>query len=150
MLLYYLLFCFLATVCFAIVFNVPRSEFLTCGFVGTISWFVSFVFRDGGSLFLGIFLAACCVTLLSRVFARLRRSPLNLYLVPGIIPLVPGGAIYNTMYAVITGEQTSAVLIGINTLQTAGSICLGILTIFALPGWLFDEVKKLPKISARL
>jgi len=148
--LLYLFFCFLATISFAIIFNVPRSEFLTCGFIGTAGWLVSYVFRENVSLFFGIFLASCCITLLSRLFARLRKCPLNLYLVPGIIPLVPGGAIYHTMYAVIIGEQTSAVHIGINTLQTAGSICLGILTIFALPGWLFDEVKKLPRISKRV
>ena len=143
--LFYLIFCFVATVSFAVVFNVPRSEFVTCGFIGTLGWSVSFMFRENVSLFLGIFLAACCVTLLSRVFARLRQCPMTLYLVPGIIPLVPGGAIYNTMYAIITGEQASAAMIGINTLQTAGSICLGILTIFALPGSMFEKLKAFSK-----
>ena len=139
--LYYLIFCFVATVSFAVVFNVPRSEFVTCGIIGTISWSVSYMLRDHVSMFFGIFLAACCVTLFSRAFARMRQCPITLYLVPGIIPLVPGGAIYNTMYAIITGEQTSAAMIGINTLQTAGAICLGILAIFALPAKLFDKFK---------
>lgn len=135
----------MATICFAVVFNVPRSEFVTCGFIGTLGWFISFLFRENVSLFFGIFMAACCVALLSRVFARLRHCPLTLYLVPGIIPLVPGGALYNAMYAIISGEQTSAALVGINTLQTAGSICLGILTVFALPGSLIDKVKVFSK-----
>jgi len=137
---YYLIFCFIATVSFAVVFNVPRSEFWTCGLIGTLGWSVGFVFRDG-AIFFGIFLAACCVALLSRLFALFRRCPLTLYMVPGIIPLVPGGAIYTTMYAIISGEQTSAAMVGINTLQTAGSICLGILAVLALPGSVFERIK---------
>ena len=146
--LYYLIFCFIATICFAIIFNVPRSEFITCGFIGTAGWIISFLFRENLMMFLGIFMAACCITVLSRIFARIRHFPFTVYLVPGIISLVPGGALYNAMYAIISGEQASAILIGIDTLQTAGSICLGILTIFSLPASLFDRIN-VPRIFSK-
>jgi len=145
----YLVFCFLAIMCFAIIFNVPRSEFLTCGLIGTAGWTVSFFFRESTMMFFGIFLAACCITILSRIFARVRHSPLTVYLVPGILPLVPGGAAYNTMYAILLGEQASAALLAINTLQTAASICLGILTVFAFPAHWFDNFMNLLDFTKR-
>jgi len=136
-----LFFRFLSTVSFALLVNVPKSEFLWCGLIGMLSWLVVLLVGENLPLYFGIYLAACCVTLFSRILPRIRRMPMTTYLVPGIIPLVPGGAMYLTMYEILSGEQASAVAIGLSSLQTAGLICLGIVTMLSLPAVLFEKIK---------
>lgn len=132
-----LFFRFLATVCFALLFNVPRSELVWCGLGGMISWLVVLLVGENMSVYFGIYVAAGFVTLFGRMLAGVRKMPMTMYLVPGIIPLVPGGAVYLTMYEIISGEQASALTIGISSLQTAGLLCLGIVTVLSLPQKLF-------------
>ena len=44
------------------------------------------------------FIAVVVITLLSRIFAIVRKAPVTIFLVSGIFPLVPGVGIYYTSY----------------------------------------------------
>ena len=139
-----LFFRFVATVCFAVLFNVPRREFLWCGLAGMTSWLVVLLVGENMPVYFGIYVAACFVTLFARMLAGLRKMPVTVYIVPGIIPLVPGGSVYLTMYEIISGQQASAVTIGLSAMQTAGLICLGIVTVLSLPQAFFNGLYRLP------
>ena len=78
----------------------------------------------GGTM--GYFLGALCVGLLSESAAAIFKKPATVYIVPGIIPLVPGGGMYETMFAVVLGRKDAAAFIGFNTLIAAASIAVGV------------------------
>ncbi|MBQ8399032.1 MAG: threonine/serine exporter family protein [Clostridia bacterium] len=78
--------------------------------------------------FLGLFLAslaggAAC-TLYAEVLARILKTPATVFLIPGLIPMVPGGSLYYTMAFLVQGDQSVAAGKGIDTL----CVCLGIST----------------------
>ena len=73
------------------------------------------------------------ITLLSRIFAILRKAPVTIFLVCGIFPLVPGVGIYYTSYHFIMGQTVEAAAYGIETFKIAIAIALGIMFILTIP-----------------
>ena len=49
--------------------------------------------------------AAFIVYLWAEIMARVLKAPSNTYLIPGIIPLLPGGPLYYTMSAIVEGNH---------------------------------------------
>ena len=70
-------------------------------------------------------LATIAVAVLSEIFARLYKTPATVFLIIGIIPLVPGGGIYYTMEALINGDLPLFVRYGMETAASAGAIAVG-------------------------
>ena len=75
----------------------------------------------------GVFVAAVAVGVTgSLVSARLRRSPL-VFIVPGILMLVPGSAGYDSILRLLSGETVSGINAGVATFVTAMSIAYGLM-----------------------
>ena len=72
-------------------------------------------------MILGAFLSSLSVALMGHLFARIFRAPVSVFLVPGILPLVPGTSIYNSVYYVIRNSREEDVY----KRQTYGSVILG-------------------------
>ena len=75
-----------------------------------------------GSLFMANLLATLLTGVWSEIMARRLRAPANIFLVPGIIPLLPGAALYYAMRALVAGDGTSFSRFGWETAVP----CLGI------------------------
>ena len=75
------------------------------------------------------FLAAFLVAILSQIFARVSRAPVTLYLVTGILPLVPGVSMYRTVYYLLQSNQELTMHYFSYTLQIAGMIALAIFVV---------------------
>jgi len=61
------------------------------------------------------------------VTARRTKVPVSVYLIPSLIPLVPGGALYETMTHMVSGAYSEAVTWGLHALRVAIGIASGIL-----------------------
>lgn len=72
-----------------------------------------------------LFIATIVVAVLAEVFARIHKTPATLFLIIGIIPMVPGGGIYYTMEALLNGNMQQFVSQGIKTAASAGAIAVG-------------------------
>lgn len=72
------------------------------------------------------FFGALIVAILSEILARVQKKPATIYLVPGLLPLVPGGGMFETMEATVKGNLEEALLLGFSTLTCAGAIALAI------------------------
>lgn len=145
--IYEMIMAFIATFMLAVIFNVNRRELIFnvnrrelvfCGIAGAaaegVYQAVSY-FSDG--IPLPAIISAAAVTVMARSLANLRKSPVTVYLVPGIIPLVPGAGMYNTVFSMISADYAEALEIGIDTMKCASAIAIGIVLIFALPNRLF-------------
>lgn len=131
---------FLATLSVSCLFNSPKQELLFSGLAGMCSWLVyQLAITYGFSAVTGTFLASMAVTFICRKLVFIRRMPLTVYLIPGIIPLVPGAGIYNTMYGIIINEPIQAAATGIETMKLAGVIAIGIILILSLPARVFHS-----------
>ena len=136
--IYHIVSAFGATLAFAFLFNSPKKELFLCGFTGAFGWlFYEIVLRATQDATIAIFAHTIAVTALSRLLSFKRKNPITVYLISGILPIVPGSGIYYTVYNMIIGEGTLAYSYGIETLKTAGVISLGIMSVFSLPVKMF-------------
>ena len=71
------------------------------------------------------FAATVTVALLSEIFARMLKAPATVFLIIGIVPLVPGGGLYYTMDALIDGDMALFAQKGIRAAGIAGAIAAG-------------------------
>lgn len=127
-----------ATLSFTILFNVPREQYFFCGLTGAIGWVCYMITSEfSGSVALASFVSSVVLTALSRVFAVRRRTPITIFLLCGIFPLVPGAGIYYTAYHFIMGDNGQATAKGIETIKIAVAIALGIVAVLSLPYRLF-------------
>jgi len=72
-----------------------------------------------------LFAASVAVGLWSEAVALLRRRPATVYMIAGVIPLVPGGGMYYTMLASNEGNSWKAVELGLQTFSAAFAIAIG-------------------------
>lgn len=134
---------FLAVLSFALLFNVSKENVLLCGLTGSIGWLFFEVSGSAYSLVAASFISSVVITAVSRIFANIKKTPVTVFLISGIIPLVPGAGIYYTMINIINNQYTKAAVKGIETFKVAGAIAIGIMLVFSLPRWLFSFDKSL-------
>lgn|SRR5699024_3592834 len=122
------IFSFLNTVGFSVFLNVPTKNLFHCGLIGAIGWTVYYALKTtiSNSIFSN-FIASLAVAILSELFARKLKKPAILFIIPGIIPLVPGLGMYNTMLNFVQGHYNLAISTGTDTILTSGAIALGLL-----------------------
>lgn len=124
------IFAFLGTFGFAIIFNVPLRHMPVASLVGGLSWVTYHVAVDlGTTVPIACFLGACMVGLTSDIASRIRKEAATIFVIPGVLPLVPGAGTYYTMLAIVEGNLDKAAATGVQTLAMAGSIALGLLVI---------------------
>ena len=134
----------LASLSFAALFSAPKKQLLFCGLTGAIGWVVYLLCLNlGTSTAVANMLAPFALTLISRAIASLRKTPVTVYLVAGIFPLVPGAGIYYTSYHFIMNEMSQFSQAASDTLKIAGAIALGIAFGFALPQPWFNGLQRI-------
>ena len=138
------IFSFLATAMFGIIFNSPRNRLLHCGFVGAIGWLVFFSSRDlllEGDAVKASFIGAFAVAVVAHLFSKRYRTPMIIFSVAGIIPLVPGGTAYNTMRNVMEKSYDAATVHAMEVLMISGAIAMGLVFAEVIIQLIFNKRK---------
>lgn len=134
---------FLASLGFAIIFNIRGKNIFIASLGGSISWFIYLLMQNlHNSNTVSLFVATLVVSIYSEAMARVFKSPVTTYTICGIIPLVPGYGMYYTMYYTISGNISKATLTGLQTLTGAGAIAIAIVMISSLSKLIFLKRKK--------
>lgn len=124
------IFSFIATVGFGIFYNIPRSSIFYAGLTGSFGWIAYFYFKSlTVSPSFSNFMASIVVGLFGEIFARIDKKPVTVFVIPGIIPLVPGYGIYLTMISLIQKDFNKATSIGFETIFVSGAIAIGVILI---------------------
>ncbi|MDO5096298.1 MAG: threonine/serine exporter family protein [Peptostreptococcaceae bacterium] len=124
---------FIATLGFAVFFNIPRKILVWVGLTGAVGWMLSiFLIQSGMASAWAYLLATMAVAFLAETFAIRTKSPSTLFSIPGIYPLVPGYALYRTMYFFTRNELDLGFQAMFDTLKNAGAIALGIIIMSSL------------------
>lgn len=129
----HIIFSYLAAVGFAVFLNSPKKTLYIAGAIGMISWIIYVILmRIGFDMMSSNFVAASVAALLCEILARKMKKPTILFVVPGIITLIPGLGLYNTMSYVIEGDFQQAFATGANVLFASGAIALGVIVVSSL------------------
>ena len=87
---------------------------------------------------LASFVGTLAVVLISRILTVRKKCPITIFLVSGIIPLVPGAGIYYTAYYLVTGQTSLAAVKGLEAVKIAFAIVLGIIFVVSIPRDVFQ------------
>ncbi len=125
---------YISAVCCAILLHVQKKHILICGIVGAIGSFIYQIIAENNySVILATFCASLVVTQFSYFLAKHRKTPVTVFLISGIIPLVPGIWLYRTMYYLLFQEFNAALNAFILTFEIAGVIAASIILITLFP-----------------
>ncbi len=142
--------CIFACVAFSVIFNAPRKELIFCGLNGFLSCLIFGICSEKLALSITVStaIAAASITIFARFASYHRQAPATLYHIAGIMPLVPGTAIYNTMQAAVQGLILETYSNLLDVVKYAGGIGVGSILILALPYAFFEIIpRKQQKIS---
>ena len=113
---------------------VPPALPAYCALVGAVGWlWYELLTLLGADAATASLLAVIPLTILTRVFAITQKTPVTVFLLTGIFPLVPGAGIYYTAYYFIQNENTLALAKGISTFKIAVALAIGISLVLCVP-----------------
>lgn len=123
------LYSFIACVgyCFVANVRIRKKMLFFASLGGALGWGGFLLFNYMENAIVQSFLAIIIVTIYAEILSRIFKAPVTVYLVVGLIPLVPGGGIYYTMEHAIKGNTIEFLNTGLKTFGIAGAIALGIL-----------------------
>ena len=118
---------FLATSCFAVIFNAPVKVIPWCGIVGSLGWTIYHLLAQSGVYEVhATFIGAFVVSIVAHIYARRLRMPMIVFSVAGIIPLVPGSIAYNAMRNIVEVDYLTGMEYGMRAFLISGAIAMGL------------------------
>lgn len=124
------IFAFIATLTFGILFNIKGKKLFYSALGGGISYLFYYVLLSiGFSPISSTFFVSILIGTYGEVMARVIKTPVTIFIISAIIPLVPGGGLYYTMYYTISENYSQALKYGMDTFQIAIVIVISILLV---------------------
>ncbi len=118
---------FVGVTAVSVYFGVSRRFLFFSGFAGAFSWFVYLLLlKAGAKELLGVFVATLISALISNIFARILKAPVTTFLIPSILPTVPGVGMYRIVYYMLIGDMEMSGYYFTYVLQIAAMIAIGI------------------------
>ena len=112
----------LGTLGYALVFHVRVKLLPAATMGGLVSWAVYLlIYFPTHNLFLASLIAAMAVYAWSEIMARLMKAPVTVFLLPGVIPLLPGSFLYYTTLALLNEDAVQFKIQGLNTIASTYS-----------------------------
>ena len=119
---------------FSLIFNVSRKHIIAVIIGSFLSW--ALYLLSANVLMLNVLpatvISAACCEIYAEILARIMKVPTTIIYIPAVVPLIPGGSLYNTMHAAVYQDWVSCRAYGFQTLQTTLGIAIGISFVSAL------------------
>lgn len=136
---------FIATIGFAIMFNNKYKHLLIVSLCGVVACGAYLLVED---VFISVMLGSIVATLIAEVLARVLKAPTTVFLMPAIIPFVPGAKLFFMMYNLINGDLL-AFQTNFNILLLASlGIAVGIILASVFAQVVLKFVRNLKKVSS--
>lgn len=112
---------------FALLFQLRKGLLVAASIGGLINWAVYLlVYELVEGAFIPCFVAAAVAVIYCEVAARVLKAPVTLFLVPSVVPSVPGSALFYTMSSIVRQDWAGAKSFGLRTAEFALGIAAGI------------------------
>ena len=76
-----------------------------------------------------IFFGSLALAIMAHVFARTFKAPVTVFLIPGLLILVPGAGLFRSAYQLFLGTKSMAAFYMLQTLEIAGMIALAVFVV---------------------
>ena len=140
---------FIASAAFGIIFNTQKESLMPCGIVGMTGWIIYFLMTQFQLDSVGATLAASfVVAVISQLFAKRYKTPIIIFIVAGIIPLVPGGMAYDAMRNFVEDNYNLAVSLAAKAFLLSGAIALGLIFSEVI-NQVIRKTKESPRVKIR-
>ena len=124
----------ISSLAFAVIFGIKgKNLFFSClaGVVSHSAFIFAEYFVPQPETVAYLF-AAAVMTLYCEIFARVNKTPVTVYLVTGLIPLVPGKLIYDTMLYFTTNNSELFFENLLRSFGIAAAVALGVVGVSTL------------------
>lgn len=127
-------YCFTATFFFALIMNAPKKTLVHSSITASLGYLVYEYFIIKGNPMLAFYLGTTLVAILGEIFARKFKMPATIFIFPGVIPIVPGLGLYETILAFVQDDISSALETGVSTILNIGcmAVAMALVSLLAL------------------
>ena len=126
---------FIAVVSFSINLEIPKKHLIIVGIVGALGW-ITYIICDYLKLpnILSYFISTLLVAILSLILSKILNAVSTIFLIPGILPIVPGAAMYKMIYFLINNIWKESVYQLLQVILITGGIALAIFITESIKG----------------
>ncbi len=118
---------------FGVLFHVRGKKLLLAGIGGALSWGMNLLLVPYlPSEPVRYFFSAFLVAVYAEILARILRTPTTTFLIPSIIPNIPGGSLYHTMRYALSKDWYACLAQAVFTLKLALGLALGIIAVLSI------------------
>ncbi|MBR3123848.1 MAG: threonine/serine exporter family protein [Mogibacterium sp.] len=124
---------FLGSLGFAMLFGIRDRFLVSSALGGMLTWGIYMAFSACvGPGFIACFAASSFAIVYAELLAKCYKTPAILFVMPSIVPLVPGSSLYYAMSEAVQGNMLQARSYGFETLLFALAIACGICFVTAI------------------
>ncbi len=137
-----MLLAFITSLFTGITLHIPVRTWLAVGVTGTLGWTTNHLVLNSGLP--GVVAAAggaMVVGLMAELLARMQKEPATVYIVSGIIPLVPGAIAYNAMLGFLENRYTRGLALAFEAFLIAAYIAAGLALISVVVSY-FSNIRQ--------
>ena len=126
---------FIAVVSFGVNLEIPKKHLVIVGVVGALGW-ITYIICDYFKLpnILSYFISALVIAILSIILSKLLKAVSTIFLIPGILPIVPGIALYKMIYFLINNNLKESGKQLMQVIWITGGIALAIFITESIKG----------------
>lgn len=128
----------------AYLLNSPKKVIVPSSLTGLLGYLVfALCFKAAGlGEIFGYFLGTVVVAFICEIAARVMRMPATIFLLPALVPLVPGYQFYCAMLGLVQNDGAYAAAYGMEAVQIVAAIAVGSAVTSALFRTLSIDMKK--------
>jgi uncharacterized membrane protein YjjB (DUF3815 family) len=126
----FFVFGFIMTVGFCLQLNAPKRQIPLASAIGGVGMVALMgVPRLGYGALLTVFIGTGLIAILSEIASRAGRDATIVFIIPGIIPFVPGLGLFEATSAILADDAALGIEKGASTLLYAGSIAISLIVV---------------------
>ncbi len=131
----------LGTLGFGFIFNANKNKFVYIFLGGFLNYLIyALTYKFSNNVFLSSFLCAAMTYIYSVIMARVSKCPSVIYVLTGLIPIVPGSYLFYTMHNIVLGNNALAKQYAMTTTEVILGIASGI-ALFSVLFHLYKDIK---------
>ena len=120
---------FLASLGFGIIFDLKGLKLLVAALNGMLGGIIYNLLLTSQGEMMALFIASFSILAFAAIMARIIRCPTTILLISALVPLVPGGLMYETVLALIDNDMMLALSFALRTIYDV--IAIVIVIVFA-------------------
>ena len=117
---------FLASLGFGIIFDLKGLKLLVAALNGMLGGIIYNLLLTSQGEMMALFVASFSILAFAAIMARILRCPTTILLISALVPLVPGGLMYETVLALIDNDMMLALSFALRTIYDVIAIVIGI------------------------